>query len=193
MELECLAGHFFTWVKAKGKRPLYCKDHRRFFTEYPSNRIKPNLRNRQEWAEQGKVLDDPDYEKRWTKIWLHTARVVAARGQSWNEVNIDLLERYIRARRLTELHRLYAQDAPYYTTGRGTTRPHPGWAMSEREERKAEKLAVELGLVDAEPAKEPYVPGANGKPQRQYTTALQESAEAHEVVQPMTGPDGVEL
>jgi hypothetical protein len=192
-EIECIGGH--TWTrpkKARGRKPKYCHKHQQFFITKPTKRCYPPERVLQEWAEQSQVLDDPGYEERWAKVWLDTVRIVAAKGSSWSAVDVELIEKYVRSLRLAEVHRLYAQDEPYHTTARGTTRPHPGWALAEKEDAKANELKVQLGLALLQN-------GKNGPKHPSHTSdvwqsRLQQSAEDHEdELHSAVGPDGESL
>jgi hypothetical protein len=189
---RCAAGHEWSRPKTGGQWPKYCSDHALWFLQQLSGRVKPPKRVMQEWLEQGELLDDEDYADRWRKKWTDTVRVIAATHETWNAVDVDLVEKYVRALRLAELYRLYAQDAPFNTTSKGTTRPHPGWTMSEKEEAKAAACASQLGLAGSEPVQ----PSSNGhaKPVDAYhQSRLQQSAAEHTGISSVVGPDGSAL
>jgi hypothetical protein len=181
--LECAAGHTWTRKKQQG-RPKYCAKHRRFFYEPLPARLLPPMRVRQEWAEQELVLDDPGYEQRWVKFWVRTARIIGARHETWSNVDIEGLEEYVRCMRLRELHRLHAQDEPYHRTDRGGVRAHPGWALADREERRADGLAVELGLKDEDKKK------GRRTVEESYQTMAQTRALEQGELLPAVGPEG---
>lgn len=193
--LDCAAGHQWSLPRpTKGKWPKYCPEHRRFFFEQISRRLKPPRRVTLEWNEQGEMMGDDDYTARWTKFWIETVRLVGAAGGSWNAVDPGAVEKYVRACRMAELHRLYAQDKPYSETSRGTVRAHPGFKLSKEEETIAAGLAVELGITRNGSSSD------NGSPKEKkrsyvdgWNTVLQQEAEDIGEVKPPTGPDGAAL
>jgi phage terminase small subunit len=113
-----------------------------------------------------------------------------------------MVEDYIRALRMAELHRLYAQDRPYIESDRGTMKPHPGFELAKEADVEARRLAVGLGL---EPAPTNEVTHHAPAPQRResrerresaadyFNTRLQEEAEDVGEVEHPTGPDGEPL
>lgn len=201
--LVCRAGHEWTIPRPRrGKWPEYCAEHKRFFLEQLSGRLKPPTRVRQEWAEQGKMMGDEDYVKYWTKAWTKVVRLLGARGGSWNSVDIRTVEDYIRALRMAELHRLYAQDRPYIESDRGTMKPHPGFELAKESDAEARRLAVELGLqAPTNEVTTNHVPAPQRRESRErresaadyFNTRLQEEAEDVGEVEHPTGPDGEPL
>jgi hypothetical protein len=183
--VECRVGHTWTRKKQRG-RPKVSDEHRRFFVIPLTTRVRPPERVRQEWAEQELVLDDPGYEKRWEEFWAKTARLLAAKGLSWAAVDVEKLDIYVRSMRLAELHRLMAQDEPYHRTDRGGLRPHPGWELAERETRRADALAIELGL-------KPDPKKRTDTVEDRYKTMLQTSAEGQGELHAAVGPEGQPL
>lgn len=186
----CIAGHEWEPTGRSGNIASACPRHVKFFRQQLSARLKPPKMVVQEWAEQAKMLDDDEYVDRWKGVWNNTVRLLGARFETWVKVDPKAVELYVRSLRLAELHRLYAQDHPYIE-GRGTVKAHPGWELSEKEERKARQLALDMGLVDP-----PGVPApAEDKPQAagHYKTRMQQSAGDHDSVIPALGPDGEAL
>lgn len=189
--VECLGGHTYEAPKRSGRPPKYCDDHKRFHIQPLSNRLKPPTRVRQEWAEQGKMLDDDEYEERWMRLWTETVRRLGAMGNSWNAVDtddLDKIERFVRSSRLAELHRLMAQDSPYITSAHGSVKAHPGWELAEREDARVTKLAGELGINPVAEEKKKTETKAPG-----YKTRLEQSANDHPAIAPPMGPDGLAL
>lgn len=104
---------------------------------------------------------------------------------------MDKLEAYVRSTRLVELHRLYAQDEPYHETSRGSVKPHPGWELAEREERRRHALALELGLEQNGSSSRSS--GGSSSSGESYKSRLQQEAEETGIVQSAVGPDGMSL
>jgi hypothetical protein len=143
---------------------------------------------RDEWEDAEKnLVTERGYANRWLKFWRDNVRVVAARAGSWGQVDIVKYEAFIRHSRLAELHRLFAQDNPYFTTESGAIRSHPGWKNAKSAQREADALAIELGLKVV-PTKRATSNGA------QVPSSLEREAdEVGGIVDDQVGPDGQPL
>lgn len=192
--LECRAGHQWTIPRPRrGKWPEYCSDHKRFFLEQLSGRIKPSTSTYTEWYEQGAKLNDPDYVDRWERIWIKTVRLIGARGMSWNAVDVGRVERYIRTLRIAEMHLLYAQAQPYVTSAHGRVQPHPGFELAKETEKDAQRIAVELGLREPDDGLEVKPRAERREAADAWNTRLQAEAEDLGQVDEAAGPDGEPL
>ena len=144
--LQCFAGHAWTRPHTRGGKPTACPEHIRYLNEPISPRLKPPRRIVDLWEETA-VLDEPaQYVKRWTKAWERAVRIVAAQEKSFAKVDVELIEEYIQHKRLSELHRAYAEYNPYQETAQRSIKPHPGWYQSQVEASLARRSAMTLGL-----------------------------------------------
>lgn len=150
----------------------------------------------QEWEDaEENLVNEVGYARRWRLKWKEKIRILAAKQGSWSDLDLEGLDEYIRHLRFAELHRLYAQDDPYYTTKSGQIREHPGWKRSDAEMRRARECAVLLGLThDITPAPKR---GPDRQPRRTPTmpSALEQEAEQLDdgIIDNQVGPDGEPL
>lgn len=188
--LECAAGHTWTREPTGRKAPKYCPEHKRFLNGPISAGCQPKQRVRAEWEDAEKnLVNERGYANRWLKFWRDNVRVLAARVGSWGQVDTYKYEEFIRHTRLAELHRLFAQDNPYFTTEGGAIRSHPGWKNAKAAQREADRLAVELGLkVDSSK----HASSNGGAAQGQPSKLEQEAAEVG-IADDQIGPDGQPL
>lgn len=189
MTIMCLAGHEWEWVKTKRGAPKYCPEHRRFLHGPISSGSQPKARTRREWEDaEENLVNERGYANRWLKFWRDNVRIVAARRGSWS-IDHAKYEHWVREMRFAELHRLFAQDQPYITTDSGAVKAHPGWRLSAQAERKADKLAIELGLKQASDARQ-AAGGGGTAPSRPPTKLEQEAEELGGIEDDQVGPDG---
>lgn len=185
--LICMAGHPWEHKKVGKAPPKYCPQHKRFIQGPISIRSQPKSRLIQEWEDaEENLVNERGYAARWLKFWRDNVRIIAARAGSWGKIDLVKYEAYVRHMRLAELHRLFAQDRPYYTTESGAIKAHPGWNNAEREARKARKLGIELGLVLEDKR-------TRGPAQRQPSKLEEEADEHGGIEDDQIGPDGEPL
>jgi len=113
-----------------------------------SGRLKVPKRLLELWAETAVVDEPPVYVARWRKAWERTVRTLAAKAGSFAAVDMEMVEEYVRHKRLAELHLSYAEYEPYSTSTYGSIKAHPGWHQAQVEELQAKRVAIELGLAD---------------------------------------------
>jgi hypothetical protein len=123
--------------------------------------LGPPRRVTDEWRRAARALgvDGRAYAQRWRDLWERA--VLQARGLGPpREVDLELVEAYVRHRRLADFHRHFAESEPYHSKPSGIVHAHPGWGMAQREERLAAHAAGVLGIHAREV--EPEEPSANG-------------------------------
>jgi hypothetical protein len=143
-----------------------------------------------EWRKAARALDVEveAYVRRWRSLWEGTAALLRGLdlGDGYRDVDLDRLESYVRHVRLADFHRQFAEQQPYHSKPSGIVHAHPGWSMSQREERLALMQARALGLE----SKEPDEPGdgSNGHVEGDDAAELVAA-----VVDDQRGPDGTPL
>lgn len=183
--MHCIVGH--TWQAEAGTKARVCPLHAGWWQGSFPKDLRPGERTVEEWDHaERELLNERGYAVRWRGVWTETVRRVAAVRESWEAVDIELVDDYVRARRFEELHRLYAQDEPYSQTASGGTKPHPGWRLSRESARDARRMARELGII---------VPASDDdeapkRPGRMDTAADIEGGQNGGVVDSQVGPDG---
>jgi hypothetical protein len=184
---HCVVGH--TWQAEAGTKQRICPVHAGWWQgQFPAE-LRPNERTVEEWDHaERELVNERGYAVRWRGVWTETARRSAALLESWEAVDIELVDDYVRARRLEELHRLFAQDEPYSHTAAGGTKPHPGWRLSREAGRDARRLARELG-ISVPPMSDDDAP-KKSRPGRMDTAADLEGGQNGGVLDNQVGPDG---
>lgn len=172
---RCVVGHSWDAIPGTDKQKV-CPTHASWWAGILPKELRPGELTIGEWTHaEDELVNERGYVARWQGVWTETVRRIAAAADSWDLVDLDRVDDYVRARRLSELHRLFAQDEPYNEKGRA----HPGWKISREFASDARRLAVELGL---EVPKEV-------KPSRMQTSADVEQGH-NGVVDSQVGPDG---
>lgn len=184
----CLGGHEWEWKSTGRGAPKYCPAHRRFIQGPISGGSQPKARVIREWEDaEENLVNERGYANRWLKFWRDHVRIVAARAGTW-KIDKQKYEEWVRESRYAELHRLFAQDQPYITSDSGAVKAHPGWRLSAVAQRKADKLAVELGLKEEQTASRARAQGASAPSKLE-----QEAEELGGIEDDQVGPDGEPL
>lgn len=188
--LTCAAGH--QWEREPRRdRPHACPVHAHWWTMPLPVPCEPNQREVAAWENtEETIVNEDGYAARWREFWEETVRVIAARAGSWLDVDIALVEEYVRAKRLSELHRMHAEDEPYFPTNTGV-RAHPGWKLTREFAADAQIVGRKLGLIAAEPAR-----GGHDRkwPASRLEIDLHEQHGSNDaVIDSQVGPDGRSL
>ncbi len=116
---------------------------------YPQ-RWRPSQRVIAQWNRRGRATGEKGYTRRWSEFWRRVVTHLAKRD-GWDDIDLYLVEQYVKRCRLVELHGEEAELKPYASNlDTGVIRAHPGWERALAEAREARSIAKDLRLTPEE-------------------------------------------
>jgi hypothetical protein len=96
-----------------------------------------------------------DFDDQERELWDACKSRLQEQGE---DIDLQLLERYVRAIARARLGREAARKEPWVTGSMGQTVAHPGIALERQADRDAHDYALQLGLISPRAAAPPTDP-----------------------------------